>query len=404
MKSRYKFLSLSILLISCFAFIQPGLETCQAETDKIEAVSPDTLRRFFTQIDAGDHHSLALKNDGTVWTWGGSHVSKLPEQVQGLTDIIVVSAGYRHSLALKNDGTVWAWGNNSFGQLGDGAWESTEIPVQVKSLTSIIAIEAGGTKYESATGASSINSQSSGFSIALKDDGTVWTWGSNSVLWNDTAKSNKLPQQMSVLTDIIAIAAGGFHKLALRQDGTVWAWGDNHFGQLGNDSHTNNKIPSQVFYLKDIVAISASNEHSMALTKDSLVWTWGDLPPTTGPKKFHCVPTQVKNLQGTIAISAGKDHYMTIAKNGWVLTWGNNRFGQLGNGTTKTKYYKIKIYKVLSLDKVAAISGGSGFSLALKKDGTIWAWGFNRYGELGNGTLKDRALVVRTGNSYDIKK
>lgn len=198
MKSGYKFILASILLFSCFAFIS-FRKTQSTESNKISSPTisvSDSLPRRFIQLAAGGNFSLALRSDGTVWSWGSNtngqlgcgaiKESLLPVQVQSLNGIISISAGNRHALALKSDGTVWAWGDNTFGQIGDGTKTTVRIPVQVKSLTDVKAIAAGGDNYEvsyqspysqsaGSTQTTSYYSQTSGISVALKKDGTVWT-------------------------------------------------------------------------------------------------------------------------------------------------------------------------------------------------------------------------------------
>ncbi|KAA0247303.1 MAG: hypothetical protein EDM77_15450 [Candidatus Jettenia sp. AMX1] len=126
--------------------------------------------------------------------------------------ILQVSGGSFHSIALKSDGTVLTWGQNMHGQLGDGTNTDRKIPVQVKDLNNVTAI-AGGAWH----------------SVALTSDGTVWTWGSNwaGQLGDGTTKSRNKPVQVNNLKNITAIASKGLHNLALKSDGTVWTWGRN---------------------------------------------------------------------------------------------------------------------------------------------------------------------------------
>ena len=130
-----------------------------------------------------------------------------------LTDVTAISAGVFNTVALKNDGTVWAWGLNSSGQLGDGTTTDSYTPVQVSGLTGVRAISAGFVSH----------------AVALKNDGTVWAWGSNGYgqLGDGTTTDSYTPVQVSDLTGITAISAGESHTVALKNDGTVWAWGCN---------------------------------------------------------------------------------------------------------------------------------------------------------------------------------
>lgn len=208
------------------------------------------------KIAAGGWHSLAVCADSTVKAFGenasgelgnGANTdSNVPVIPTGLTGIVSVSAGgdqlEAHSLALKNDGTVWAWGSNIYGALGNGNTTASTTPVKALVLTSITAIAAGGWH-----------------SVALKSDGTVWTWGWNTdgQLGDGTVVDKSTPAQISGLSDVKEIASGSYHVLALKNDGTVWTWGDNISGQVGDGTNTDRKTPAQVSGLTDVVQIKA---------------------------------------------------------------------------------------------------------------------------------------------------
>ena len=233
--------------------------------------------------------------------------------------IETIAAGSYYSLALKSDGTVWTWGSNLFGELGNESLNNSNTPVQVSGLSGIIAISTG-----------------LDHSLALKSDGTVWAWGDNSYgeFGNDTSINSDTPVQVSGLAGVVAISAGSDYSLALKSDGTVWAWGDNLFGELGNNSTTNSDTPLQVSGLSGITAISAGLAHSLALKKDGTVWGWGS--GLTGAvsglfseilKTFSqgfssgapnnmgnpvLTPVQVSNLTSVTAIAAGSDFNLAI--------------------------------------------------------------------------------------------
>jgi len=405
-----------------------------------------------SRMGAGSNHCVIVKGNRTVWAWGlgtsgqlgnGGNVStNQPIQVTGLTNAVVAAAGGSHTLALTVSG-VWAWGNNLNGQLGTGNNVSTNRPVLVTSIGAAEAVAAGGSH-----------------SLALMTDGTVRAWGLNSSgqLGNGNNTSTNRPVTVSGLSGIVQVAGGGAHSLALRADGTVWAWGLNSSGQLGNNSTTSANTPVQVIGLSNVVEIAAGNTHSLAKKADGTVWAWGDnaagqmgvgigTPYALTPKQTSIVlggvpsplgggflhSTMIKysgamwscgdNVLGEIYLGgsivgtnrptqAANAGYVMVAANnhadttlgmkvdGTVWTWGDNRFGQLGIGSS-VSYTNVPVL-VTALTNVQMIALGgdindtdTAHAMALLADGTVRAWGANDYGQLGDGTTTDRNSPVQ---------
>jgi len=349
-------------------------------------------------LSIGEVHALALKSDGTVWAWGGNACGELgdnsytdrhvPVQVLNLSGILAVSAGMEHSLALKSDGTVWAWGWNQYGQLGDNSTVSYRTtPVQAQNLSDIIAISAGV------------------HSLALKSDGTVWAWG-----WNDSGQlgdnsttDRRAAVQVQGLNNVVAITAGKYHSLALKSDGTVWAWGRNTYGQLGDNSTTSRSTPVQVHNLNGMTKISIGGYHSLALKSDGTVWAWGrntfgELGDNTTTNRN--TPVQVQSLSGVTAIEAGW-HSLALKNDGTVWAWGPNDYGQLGIGVNEKNSQYNSPVQVHSENGVIAIAAGTTDNLALKGDGTVFSWGWNYAGALGDNstTLRNEPVQVKGPNN-----
>jgi len=231
-------------------------------------------------IAAGARFGLAVRRDGTVWAWGRNqagqlglgasdrHVHATPRPVTGLGGVTAVAAGDTHSLALRQDGTVWAWGANDDGQLGSRPSDRPRAtPSAVPTLRHVAAVAAGA-----------------GFSVVLKDDGTVWTWGLDDrgqlgLGAHAAARIVSAPTRVPGLSDIIAIAAGRDHCLALGRDGAVYAWGDDRLGELGNGvrSAARGGAPTRVSGLADVVAIGAGWHRGLALDGNGAVRAWGDV-------------------------------------------------------------------------------------------------------------------------------
>ncbi|MEO5333847.1 MAG: chitobiase/beta-hexosaminidase C-terminal domain-containing protein [Magnetococcus sp. YQC-5] len=354
-------------------------------------------------IAAGAAHTLALKDDKTVWAWGKNSNGQLgdgtltdhatPTQVPGLTNVIAIAAGYFHSLALKSDNTVWAWGMNGVGQLGDTSTTDRSSPIQVSGLNNVIALSAGG-----------------GHNLALKADKTVWSWGDNRKyqLGEGTITNRTSAAQVMGVTDIISIATGADHSLAVKSDNTLWAWGDNQNGQLGNGTTIEYKNPIQTTKITNVIAIAAGWYHSMALKSDKTVWTWGRNnygQLGDGNNTDRSNPTQIPGMTNVTAIAAMAYNTMALKSDNTIWAWGSNGAGQLSDGTTTDRSSPIQI---AGLPKGATtstsppktgdalmIKAGGNHSVALFPDGTVWAWGRNGYGQLGDGTTTDRSNPIQ---------
>ena len=335
----------------------------------------------------------------TPWAWGyngsgqlgngtSTSYSAMPLQVSGLGGVTAIAAGASHSLAVKSDGTAWGWGFNFYGQLGNGTsgnGTNSATPVQVTGLSGATAI-AGGYAH----------------SLAVKFDGTAWGWGLNSSgqLGNGTNTSSSTPLQVSGVTGVTAIAAGYAHSLAAKSDGTAWGWGLNNNGQLGNGTNASSTTPVQASGLSGVTAVASQAEanHSLAVKSDGTVWAWGlnnygQLGNgTTSGSTPNPTAVQVSGLSGVSAIAAGANHSLALKTDGTVWAWGYNATGQLGNGTTINSSIPVQ---VSGLSEVTAIAAGSSHSLAVKSDGTAWAWGYNAWGQLGNGTTANSSTPVK---------
>ena len=230
-----------------------------------------------------------------------------------------ISAGWNHTIALKSDETVWTWGNNDDGKLGNGTNTSSNTPIQVSGLSGVSAI-TGGWHH----------------TAALKSDGTVWTWGDNErgQLGNGTTTSNYSPNLLSGLSGAFtAIACGGWHSAVLKSDGTVWTWGYNDDGQLGNGGTTTSYVPVPVSGLSGTVtALAAGRRHTLALMSDGTVWGWGcncdgQLGIGTTTTTF-LTPVLASGLSGTVtAIACGAWHSAVLKSDGTVWTFGYNDHG-----------------------------------------------------------------------------
>ena len=314
------------------------------------------------KIAAGQYHSLAVMADGTLRTWGQNGYGQLgygfwvhssaPKAVPSLSEVVDAAGGWTHSLAVRRDGTVWAWGDNTRGQLGDGTTTRRYSPVQIEDMTDMVAVAAGN-----------------GWSIALRSDGTVWAWGAHGqgILGaGASGTQSSTPIQVEGLRDVVAIAAGGSHALAIVTERTgsraVFAWGDNSALELAappcGGIICGYAAPQRVAGLPDVAAIAAGRLTSVALGVDGSVWTWGFNVEPGG----ETVAVRPVIKSGIVAIAAGGFHVVAIQADGLAVGWGNNKFGQLGNGTTGSWSDKTTVSYLTDVRQVAA---GESHTLAL---------------------------------------
>ncbi|AEC01302.1 fimbrillin family protein [Parasphaerochaeta coccoides] len=305
-----------------------------------------------------------------------------------------VSAGAYHTMFLKNNGTLWAAGLNIYSQLGVGAATSykTSIPVWVTSMGSDVAAVSVGNYH----------------TMILKKDGTLWATGRNNYgqLGDGTTTNRSTPVQVKAsttpndfMTNVVAVSAGSNHTLILKKDGTLWATGRNNNGQLGDDTTANKSTPVPVSSMRsDVKAISAGDVHSMILKKNGTLWTTGanssgQLGVSAGTSYKTSTPEQVLSMGYDVAAVSSRDrHTMILKKDGTLWATGYNLNGQLGDGTLGDYADKSTPVQVKDdtngsgvMTDVAAVSAGSFHTLILKKDGTLWATGNNTYGQLGIG-------------------
>jgi len=303
-----------------------------------------------------------------------------PGNVGYLTNIVALSAGESHNLALKANGTVWAWGWNAFGQLGDGTTNDAHTPVLVSGLTNVVAIS--GRAYHC---------------LALKSDGTVWGWGwnANGQLGGPVTNAVLLPVQVIGLTNPATISAAYTISLTLMSNGTVWVWGTDRKGEMGQGvTGTNSYKPVQVPGLSNVVSVSGDFQEPEALKSDGTIWMWGwnnlgqlGIGTTTDTN----IPMQVLNLTNMIfAGPTGDRDNCAIDSNHRVWTWGRNYNGQLGIGTTDSVAHPFPVQvPAFGNCYVVSVQTPDWHSLALESDGTLWGWGANDHGQLGNNTAVD---------------
>lgn len=307
-----------------------------------------------------------------------------------LEDVSEMSVGDEHTLILLLDGTVWGFGSNNNGQLGTGDRTDTIVftPVQVSGLTNVVSISAGRRH-----------------SLAATQDGSVWAWGdnNNAQLGDGTPELtggfSYTPVQVvdgagGMLTDIVQVTAGNAFSMALTSSGDVWSWGNGYSGNLGNGTEFGYAATPVQALVSSITFIAAGFDFGLALDGGGNVWTWGNNTAgelgTGSLKSQETTPTRVAGINGVTQVAVGmsvlENHVLALRGDGSVWAWGFNEQGQLGDDTLERKSEPVPTTGVADVAQVAA---GRSHSLVLLSDGTVLAWGDGRNYQLGNGNQND---------------
>jgi alpha-tubulin suppressor-like RCC1 family protein len=334
-------------------------------------------------------------NVNTIWSWGCAGNGRLGDDtsldksspvsvVGGFTDWCQVSVGGSHTSAVRTNGTIWAWGQGSAGKLGDNSTTSKSSPVSVVGgFTDWCQVSVGGSHTS-----------------AVRTNGTIWAWGSNAdgKLGDNTATSKSSPVSVvGGFTDWCQVSAGGSHTSAVRTNGTIWAWGSNEFGKLGDNSTTSKSSPvSVVGGFTDWCQVSAGCAHSLAVRTNGTIWAWGSngagrLGDNTTVSTSSPVSV-VGGFTDWCQVSAGIQHTAAVRTNGTIWTWGSNGAGILGDNTIANKSSPVSV--VGGFTDWCQVSAGDYHTAAVRTNGTIWTWGSGGSGRLGSDTITTKSSPV----------
>ena len=365
------------------------------------------------QISAGDGHAIALMPDGRLYSWGRNEFGQAGGFGPGLTQWISptiylqratnwarIAAGDNHSLAIKSDGSLWAWGRNDYGQMGIGRYDDATSPSGMPTMRPNPMRVGLETNWVAVAGGVC-------FSVGLKTDGTLWTWGANwagqlgdeatnklCALFTDFELASRAPKTnrpTAVGTDRnwSAIACGAEHVLALKSDGSLWAWGRNDCGQLGDGTTEHRNQPTRIGNGNDWTAIAAgggfTGGHSVALKGDGSLWLWGNYCPkatvrTVMNSPMSTQPKRVGTDTNWVKIAAGDGLTLAIKRGGTLWAMGLDCSGIAGKqNATLSQLTRIG----RGSDWIGAVAEGVGYYggrndyciYGLKSDGTLWVWG-----------------------------
>jgi alpha-tubulin suppressor-like RCC1 family protein len=343
---------------------------------------------------------------GSLWVWGGNIYGHLgtnqqdennggiagtstPVQtVAGSTNWKQIARGYNSQAAIKTDGTLWAWGYNFYGSLGDGTGGNST------NKSSPVQTVAGGTNWKQV----SVGFQ---YGHAIKTDGTLWAWGSNADggLGDGTTTNRSSPVQISG-NIWKQVSSGRSITTAIKTDGTLWGWGHNYYGQIGDGTTTYRSSPVQITGGGTTwKLVSTCWYHTAAIKTDGTLWSWGyggqgAMGDNTTNDKSSPVQT-VSAGTNWKQVAAGSGFTTAIKTDGTLWTWGANDYATLGDGTTVNKSSPIQT--TAGGTNWKQISSNYFASGAIKTDGTLWTWGANYYGGmLGDGTVDARNSLAQT--------
>ncbi|WP_177245970.1 stalk domain-containing protein [Paenibacillus sp. BC26] len=337
------------------------------------------------QVASGYASTLALKNDGTVWAWGGNLTTRLTTtavQIPGLSDVesITYSSAYADTAAaVKKDGTVWMLGYLRYGTFDGVTYSSTNtlftrVPKQIEGLQDVKDIQFG-----------------SNAAFALKKDGTVWSWGSNEYgeLGNGQVKTLAAPALVAGLPPITAIHSDGVTAFAIDKNGKLWYWGSPYWYYYQTGKQAVVTKPRLFDKLDHIKAITSSGSATLLLRSDGTVWSFGDnyggvlgrnKDPLEGPLHLEQLP----ELQSIEELSCSYLQCLALDQLDHVWVWGNNSYRQIGDGLQPHRFdHPVK----LAHQQAVKVVSGVRTSFLIKKDGTVWGAGLNGEGQIGRGVL-----------------
>ena len=331
--------------------------------------------------------TLAIKSDGSLWAWGSNEYGQLGDgttedrhsPVKIMDGVAQVLSFGWYTFAIKNDGSLWAWGYNYYGQLGDGTTEDRHSPVKIMDDVAQVSANDWGT-----------------ISTAIKTDGSLWIWGGiNNWYSSGDNMSSLIP--VKIMDGVVSVSLGMGHSMVIKSDGTLWAWGSNYDGQLGDGTRENRSTPIKI--MEGVVQVSVgSYSFTLAIKSDGSLWVWGNnefgqLGDGTNLRKI----TPIKIMDDVAQVSArggdGSAYSMAIKSDGSLWAWGYNWLGRLGDGTIEYKNAPVKILD--DVIQISAASAASDDTIALKSDGSLWAWGYNVYRLFGDGTTENSYIPIK---------
>ena len=338
----------------------------------------------------------------TLWLWGRNYQGGLgessttnrssPIQTTGAaTNWRKIDLGSYHSVGLKTDRSLWVWGFNNFGQLGTQ---------NITNFSSPVTTNPSGAVY---------NDCSAGFyhTATIKDDGTLWSWGYNTdgeLGTNDRTTRSSMVQTVSGGNNWVEISCGWYHTGSIKSDGTLWLWGLNQFGALGDNSVAPKSSPVQTISAgSSWVMVSCGGYHSAGIKTDGTLWLWGAqslggaLGGQLGDNTTTARSSPVQTVSGGTSweqVSCGGGHTAALKLDGTLWCWGLNDHGQLGDNSVTPRSSPVQT--VSGGTNWKQVACGFKHTAAVKTDGSLWVWGLNDFGQIGDNSITKKSSPVQT--------
>jgi alpha-tubulin suppressor-like RCC1 family protein len=345
-------------------------------------------------------HTMVLCDDGTVLSWGSAQRGIMGDGVKTasrsrvrnpieaplLNGVVAIDGDSHRAVALRADGTVWVWGKAQFESSPGTDWSR---PQRVEGLDDVKAVS------------------SRGITLVIRSDDSLWGWNVSTSrsapaeLGFDYGKRIRCdaPMALPVPVNIAALAAGSGHNLVIDDDGNVWSFGPgNKNGELGRGDTADKPLPKKVVGLHDVVSVAVGWFHCLAACRDGSVWAWGAGNHGAlgdGTLEDRLVPVRVRGLAGAKAVAAGTYSSYALREDGTVWAWGSGYLGVSAEWNEDYLLRQVVPRQVLNLSDAIAISAQAENALALRGDGSVWAWGTNDWGAIGDGTRTLRPLPVQ---------
>lgn len=339
------------------------------------------------QIAAGDYHTCYLSASGrvTCWGWnpfgqagsGSSEEQILPGEWIDLQGITQISAGEYHTCAVDANHQVFCWGRNNMGQLGTGDTMDSRTPVKVRGLNGakIGAVVTGSVH-----------------TCAYEHGGKAWCWGSNrdgKLGIGENIPYTTIPKAVNLPVDnVITMSAGATFTCAASATGQTWCWGDGFFGETGDRLLAVGTSPKEIRNpVPEIIQLTSGWFHSCAMTKNGDIFCWGkNLEGELGNSSTvsRADPVNVSGITGkqvVYQISAGGMSSCAVTSENKIFCWGRNNFGQIGDGSTKDRLFPVQVPS--GGQNIAGIAVGASHACYLTDSGQIWCWGANDHQQLG---------------------